>query len=109
MGRDFRLNYRLEQACIGDVNSICGDDVCDRQKESVCGGRVLRCLVEKKDQIKAESCKHEVQYFIKMEVCTQESAVCIRCCSQHAAVFVLGLSRCLSDREHTTEEFVTNC
>ena len=34
----------------------------------VCGGKVLRCLTDKMDNIKAEACKKEVYYFEKMEV-----------------------------------------
>jgi golgi apparatus protein 1 len=68
MGEDFRLNYRLEHACSRDVGNLCGKDVCDQGNEISCGGRVLRCLVDKKEQIVAESCKQEVFYFIKMEV-----------------------------------------
>lgn len=29
---------------------------------------MLRCLTEKRDQIKAEACQAEVMYFMKMEV-----------------------------------------
>ncbi len=34
----------------------------------VCGGAVLRCLTDKRDEISAEACKQEVLYFEKMEV-----------------------------------------
>ena len=34
----------------------------------MCGGKVLRCLTDKIDDIKAEACKKEVYYFEKMEV-----------------------------------------
>jgi hypothetical protein len=34
----------------------------------VCGGKVLHCLTESKDQIKSEQCKKEVFYYEKMEV-----------------------------------------
>lgn len=33
-----------------------------------CGGRVLRCLTEKQDQLSSQACKDEVFYFEKMEV-----------------------------------------
>ena len=33
-----------------------------------CGGRALRCLTEKSDQIKEPTCQQEVLYFEKMEV-----------------------------------------
>ena len=34
----------------------------------VCGGKVLRCLTDKIDDIKADACRKEVHYFEKMEV-----------------------------------------
>jgi hypothetical protein len=34
----------------------------------MCGGTVLRCLTEHRDEIKSESCRKEVFYFEKMEV-----------------------------------------
>lgn len=74
MGRDYRVNYRLEDACSRDVDSLCGADVCNRAKQISCGGTVLRCLVDKKEEIKAESCKQEVYYYVKMEVCSQHTA-----------------------------------
>jgi golgi apparatus protein 1 len=33
-----------------------------------CGGRVLRCLTEKQDDIVSKECQAEVFYFEKMEV-----------------------------------------
>ena len=75
MGEDFRLNYRLEYECSNDAEALCGEDVCPRAKSlDICGGKVLRCLVEKKDEIKDENCKREVFYFIKMEVCSARAA-----------------------------------
>lgn len=74
MGKDYRLNYRLDEACSRDVHYICGADVCDRQKLTSCEGKVLRCLVEKKEQIEVEGCRQEVDYHLKMEARTQELA-----------------------------------
>lgn len=34
----------------------------------VCGGTVLRCLTEKRQEVKSEQCKAEIFYFEKMEV-----------------------------------------
>ncbi len=34
----------------------------------MCGGTVLRCLTDKKEEIKSEACQKEVLYFEKMEV-----------------------------------------
>lgn len=36
--------------------------------QTVCGGKVLRCLTDKSDEIKDEACSKEVLYFEKMEV-----------------------------------------
>lgn len=42
----------------------------------VCGGAVLRCLIEKRSDIKSESCKTEVTYFEKMEVTDYRCDLC---------------------------------
>ncbi len=34
----------------------------------VCGGAVLRCLTDKREELSSEACKKEVLYFEKMEV-----------------------------------------
>jgi golgi apparatus protein 1 len=68
MAQDYRLNYRLQSACQTDVAQLC-DGICKYDDtESYCGGKVLQCLVHKKDAIKSHECKQEVFYFIKMEV-----------------------------------------
>jgi len=64
---DYRLNYRLNKACKEDVATLC-HDVCKAEEGQVCGGTVLRCLTEKRDDIKSEACQKEVFYFEKMEV-----------------------------------------
>lgn len=89
MGRDYRLNYRLDEACDRDAKEICGKDVCDRTQEISCGGKVLHCLVEKKDEIKAESCKQEVYYYIKMEVCI--TPLCTTCIQSAALLRTLKM------------------
>jgi hypothetical protein len=68
MGRDYRLNYRLENACSNDVLQLCSDTCEGLRSGHACGGRVLRCLVEHQDDIKSDSCRHEVLYYIKMDV-----------------------------------------
>jgi golgi apparatus protein 1 len=92
MGEDYRLNYRLGHACENDIGTLCGKDVCD-WLEIPCGGKVLRCLVDKKDQIKDDSCKEEVFYFIKMQVrristgaaCSPVGCALLLCCFYHSA------------------------
>mmetsp|Transcript_34914 Transcript_34914/g.77608 ORF Transcript_34914/g.77608 Transcript_34914/m.77608 type:complete len:994 (-) Transcript_34914:752-3733(-) len=67
ISKDYRLNYRLAKACQGDVQALC-PSVCQQNDGQVCGGKVLRCLTDKMDSIKADACKKEVYYFEKMEV-----------------------------------------
>jgi Golgi apparatus protein 1 len=64
---DYRFNYRLAKACKEDVEALC-KDACDLAQGQVCGGSVLRCLTEKRDDLKSEACASEVLYFEKMEV-----------------------------------------
>ncbi|KAG1660746.1 hypothetical protein FOA52_010620 [Chlamydomonas sp. UWO 241] len=71
ISKDYRLNYRLRTACEKDVSLLCpltcgtgsfGDGT------ETCGGKVLRCLTDKSEDIKEEACSKEVAYFEKMEV-----------------------------------------
>ena len=62
-----RLNYRLSVACEQDVEALCAQE-CHPAMGQSCGGRVLRCLTEKQDQLSSQSCRDEVFYFEKMEV-----------------------------------------
>ena len=62
---DYRLNYKLAEACKRDTDMLC-PNLC--QKHQACGGQVLRCLTDKSDQISAKACRDEVFYFKKMEV-----------------------------------------
>lgn len=64
---DYRLNFRLRTACQNEVKLLC-KDACKVQEGQICAGRVLRCLTEKKDEIKNKECIKEVTYFQKMEV-----------------------------------------
>lgn len=63
--KDYRLNYKLKKACEDDSDKLCSD-VCNPYQSSSCGGRVLRCLTDKRDQIESDECKNEVFYFLKM-------------------------------------------
>lgn len=65
--RDYRLNYRLSNACEADIDTLCAAE-CTPFLGQACGGRVLRCLTEKQDSIKSKACADEVFYFEKMEV-----------------------------------------
>lgn len=66
MGRDYRLNWRLHKHCDSDAQKLCAD-VCDGEHHA-CGGRVLRCLMDKKSDIQREACRSEVFYFVRMDV-----------------------------------------
>ena len=63
-----RLNYRLSTACHETIGHMCNDACGATSLESPCGGRVLRCLTDKLEEITDEECKKEVFYFEKMEV-----------------------------------------
>ena len=65
--RDYRLNYRLKIACSADVAALCAPS-CAAGADGSCGGRVLACLADKQDAIKATACRDEVFYFVKMQV-----------------------------------------
>ncbi len=43
MATDYRLNYRLNRACEGDVNRLCRN-LCSTTGGQTCGGLVLQCL-----------------------------------------------------------------
>jgi len=64
---DYRLNYRLAKSCKADIDALCASS-CKSDEGQVCGGAVLRCLTERRDEIKSDACKQEVVYFEKMEV-----------------------------------------
>ncbi|KAK9865562.1 hypothetical protein WJX84_005695, partial [Apatococcus fuscideae] len=67
-GTDYRLNFRLANACHSTIASKCSDACGAINLEQPCGGKVLRCLTEKIEEIQDEECKKEVFYFEKMEV-----------------------------------------
>lgn len=66
---DYRLNYRLTQACGEVLKEMC-INVCpdEENMDKACGGTVLRCLADKIDDINDDTCKQELLYFQKMEV-----------------------------------------
>ncbi len=49
-----------------DIDTLC-HDICPLQSQS-CGGRVLRCLTDKYNDLQSKECSAEVFYFLKMEV-----------------------------------------
>ncbi|GAB4823102.1 hypothetical protein N2152v2_010148 [Parachlorella kessleri] len=65
---DYRLNYRLKEACMEDVRTHCSDLAHTCSLEKGCSGRVLQCLQNHLDKLQGEQCKEEVFYFVKMEV-----------------------------------------
>ncbi|KAK9867536.1 hypothetical protein WJX84_008718 [Apatococcus fuscideae] len=65
---DYRLNFRLANACHTTIASKCSDACGAINLEQPCGGKVLRCLTDKLEEITDEECKKEVFYFEKMEV-----------------------------------------
>lgn len=70
----------------------------------MCGGTVLRCLTDKKEDIKSEACQKEVLYFEKMEVSNYNNdvilaAACKSDVEKLCANVEPGKAACLS-REH---------
>ena len=65
-----RLNYRLNNACEADIDTLCAEE-CSPFLGSACGGRVLRCLTEKQDAIKSKECADEVCHLTS---CTSRKA-----------------------------------
>ncbi|WIA10933.1 hypothetical protein OEZ85_011098 [Tetradesmus obliquus] len=65
--KDYRLNYRLYNACKGDIGATC-KNACELKEGEICGGKVLACLVENKAALKSDACRKEVFYLEKMEV-----------------------------------------
>ena len=59
-GKDYRLNFRLKTACKNDIGAICSD-ACGAEPGGMCGGRVMRCLSEHKEDIKASACLKEAR------------------------------------------------
>eukprot|EP01025_Chloroclados_australasicus_P015793 TRINITY_DN17633_c0_g1_i1.p1 TRINITY_DN17633_c0_g1~~TRINITY_DN17633_c0_g1_i1.p1 ORF type:complete len:858 (-),score=130.26 TRINITY_DN17633_c0_g1_i1:623-3196(-) len=66
--QDYRLNFRLQNACEKDRQALCADVCNEDQGNTACGGRVLQCLTDKIDDVKQEDCQNELFYFIKMEI-----------------------------------------
>ena len=50
-----RLNFRLTDKCEDDIETLCGD-ACNIYTNQACGGRVLRCLTDKQEQVKSKVC-----------------------------------------------------
>ncbi|EFJ50582.1 hypothetical protein VOLCADRAFT_103797 [Volvox carteri f. nagariensis] len=67
ISKDYRFNYRLHKACQKEVDKLC-PGLCQNNDGSPCGGKVLRCLTDKIEDIGDEACKKEVYYYEKMEV-----------------------------------------
>jgi hypothetical protein len=67
MSRDYRLNWRLKNDCQEDATALC-PSACSASGGEVCGGKMLRCLMDNKDKLKTEACRQEVFYFIRMDV-----------------------------------------
>ncbi|KAF8068299.1 GLG1 [Scenedesmus sp. PABB004] len=65
--KDYRLNYRLYTACKADVAASC-KDACQLTEGEICGGKVLACLSEHKETLKAPACAAEVGYLERMQL-----------------------------------------
>ncbi len=58
----------MANACHTTIQNKCSDACGAINLEQPCGGKVLRCLTDKIEEITDEECKKEVFYFEKMEV-----------------------------------------
>lgn len=69
MAQDFRLNWRLNHACEGEIEKLC-PNTCSTQPgaQMPCGGLMLQCLQDKQDNITSQACQDEVFYYELMEV-----------------------------------------
>eukprot|EP00879_Flechtneria_rotunda_P000602 GHRR01000712.1.p1 GENE.GHRR01000712.1~~GHRR01000712.1.p1 ORF type:complete len:883 (+),score=207.41 GHRR01000712.1:2504-5152(+) len=70
MAQDYRLNWRLTNACDPDIKALCGGllSQCAAGTGQTCGGVVLQCLQDKQDNITSSACQEEVFYYELMEV-----------------------------------------
>ena len=64
---DYRLNYRLHKSCLPEIRRLC-PRVCEAEKSngSLCGGRVLKCLQERREEISVAECKDELMAFTQV-------------------------------------------
>jgi len=64
--RDFRLVPALQRNCRTDIQALCAE-ACDATKNEACGGRVVRCLREKRDRLAAPGCKAALKRVLKWQ------------------------------------------
>lgn len=63
---DYRLNYRLHEACGKEAKRLCPSECGNLQRKTWCGGSVLLCLSNRFGDIADEGCQEEVEYYRKM-------------------------------------------
>eukprot|EP00238_Polyblepharides_amylifera_P013095 CAMPEP_0196572234 /NCGR_PEP_ID=MMETSP1081-20130531/2305_1 /TAXON_ID=36882 /ORGANISM="Pyramimonas amylifera, Strain CCMP720" /LENGTH=880 /DNA_ID=CAMNT_0041889479 /DNA_START=135 /DNA_END=2777 /DNA_ORIENTATION=+ len=56
---DYRLDYRLNKECDMEIDTLCAD-VCSPFQGQACGGSVVACLMEARENITSDSCKKEL-------------------------------------------------
>jgi Golgi apparatus protein 1 len=104
-GQDYRLQHRLAKACSSAVERLC-PDACAPFAGQPCGGTVLACLVEHRDDVADDACSRELFAYEKTIANDERAdAVLARACAgdvaAHCAAVEPGLGRvhdCL--REH---------
>lgn len=65
---DYRLNYRLQKACSGEVSRLCKKEAAScAEAGQECEGRVTDCLRAKLDDIRGEECRKEVFHVVKAQ------------------------------------------
>ncbi len=110
-GTDYRLQHRLAKACASAVERLC-PDACAPFAGQPCGGTVLACLVDKRDQVADDACERELFAYEKTIANDERAdAVLAKACAgdvaQHCSDVEPGLGRvhdCLrSHREDLSE------
>jgi len=124
-GTDYRLNFRLKQACEHDVARLC-PDACVNATTTVvsetgvgtgpqaCGGKALRCLTEKLEDVQSDACANEVIYFEQMEVADFRNDILLaEACRQDVAKYCKkvepGEGRTLACLRQNREKLQPDC
>ncbi|KAG1672451.1 hypothetical protein FOA52_013237 [Chlamydomonas sp. UWO 241] len=92
MARDYRLNWRLDHACTGDISRLC-PNLCPSGPGASCGGMVLQCLQDNQGNITDDACQEEVFYFELMEVQDfRNDVILAEACRDDVDLYCKGIS-----------------
>ena len=99
----------LQRNCKTDIQALCSE-ACDTAKNEACGGRVVRCLRENRDQLAVPGCKASLKRVMKWQTQSWSSSFLLKqACAVDVTKFCSGMKsrtdggvhRCL--REHLSE------